>query len=670
MEGTVWADDSDHVHLTDDVSSATTQPSSACPVAPPVALETSPAAPAWSSGAPTDSRGESQAAISDRGVSVRAGDHPLATASTRVLPQADDAHEREATSPVENSRGVASEQPPPWKPREAEGSTSPLAKPPPEDGDGGFHFSPPVKPSDAMKALQAHGTPAAVSAPPLVPSASTTTAATSSHTAHNAASMSAGGGNQRQQQQQQRHSSPSAVAPVPFPVTSTCSAEDWSTRPRLGFPPSKSPDVQAAERAAQPSLTAFESRSEAHWHSICRGVSLLASSSPETVYRLRKSVRRYGVPRHLRGVMWATLTGVALKVDENEYFCRELLVKNGYVKGGYGDAIEADLERTFPGHPYFSQSDVGLYKLKNVLHALCWRNPLLSYCQSFNYLSGFLLLVLDDEERTFWLLAYLLEVLLPNDFYSESLLGAKVDQVVLEALVVERLPRIAKKFAEVGFEVGALLPAWVMAMFVNTFPVETVLRVWDYILVESPHPSQRTSAHLEITLAALKVMEGTILSCEDSGEVMVRLHEEAAKLYDAGALLHVARRMSVGATTLHNLRRRVKPLVVQEIHEREELRATMRERRLARELAWELSQASPSSGGGANADAPPSPLTPQQGRGGGGGQRSAEAGECVEMTEMNDGKSSSSNSPRSSSLLGKGKGKWRASRRSRKASER
>lgn len=376
-----------------------------------------------------------------------------------------------------------------------------------------------------------------------------------------------------------------AVRPTPYPVTSACSVQDWSSVPRLGFPTPSDPAVTHAEAASQPARDEEERKREDKWYRLCRGVSLLASASPEVIVKLRAVARVRGIPQHLRGVMWLTLTGTALKVDENEYFCAKLLRRNGYVTGPNAGAIAADVQRTFPGHPYFSDKDVGVYKLTNVLHALCWRNPLLSYCQSFNFLAAFLLLVLDDEERTFWLLVHIFEELLPNDFYGETLLGANVEQAVLERLVEKKLPRVAARFREAGLQVKTLVANWIMSLFVNVFPMATVLRVWDYLFCRTPNPGERTPAHLEITLATLKYLDDAgLLISYDAGELLVTLRQQTACLYDAAALVRLAQSMALTPKQLHQLRRQCKPVVVEQMKAREQARVAQMERRIAQEL--------------------------------------------------------------------------------------
>ncbi|RNF03845.1 putative GTPase activator protein [Trypanosoma rangeli] len=363
------------------------------------------------------------------------------------------------------------------------------------------------------------------------------------------------------------------------PQPEVFSTVDWASAERLGFPPSADLNVRAAEVAAMPLMRLSAQRCEKHWQSSSRSLSLRTTATTKVAEFMQQAVWRHGISRHLRGVLWLTLSGVAAKMEENQGFCRALLKRHGYIRGEYAETIEKDLHRTFPEHRYFAQDGVGLRKARNVLHALCWRNPLLNYCQSFNYLVAFLLLVTDDEESTFWLMCHLLENLLPNDLYSETLIGTKVDQLVLQEILQERLPRLARHFAVVHFDVGALISAWVMALFINVFPVETVLRVWDCLFAGRSNTNEPTCVPLEVVLAVLQLCQNSLLRCDDAGDVITCLDNAARRLFDADKLLQLVRGMQLSPWTVRDMRRRARPAVVEENYRQERRRQELLERR-------------------------------------------------------------------------------------------
>ena len=48
-----------------------------------------------------------------------------------------------------------------------------------------------------------------------------------------------------------------------------------------------------------------------------------------------------------------------------------------------------------------------------------------------------------NEEDAFWCFVYIVEQLMPSDYYSKQLVGAQVDQEVFKELICEKLPNLA-----------------------------------------------------------------------------------------------------------------------------------------------------------------------------------------------------------------------------------
>ena len=68
--------------------------------------------------------------------------------------------------------------------------------------------------------------------------------------------------------------------------------------------------------------------------------------------------------------------------------------------------IDKDLDRTFPTHPYFSiqeKGGVGQKALRNILQAYAVYNSEVGYCQSMNFIAGFILMMSGSREKeAFW----------------------------------------------------------------------------------------------------------------------------------------------------------------------------------------------------------------------------------------------------------------------------
>ena len=142
-------------------------------------------------------------------------------------------------------------------------------------------------------------------------------------------------------------------------------------------------------------------------------------------------------------------------------------------------ALAKDVDRTFPGHDFFD-SEAGLATLTRVLSAFAVHNPEIGYCQSLNFLAGFLLVVL-PEEQAFWTLEVLVGEILPPHYFNAGLLAMFADQRVLAHLVDELYPDLGKIIAGAGIELHTVTVEMIMCLFCTTLPTHSALRVWDAV---------------------------------------------------------------------------------------------------------------------------------------------------------------------------------------------
>ena len=73
------------------------------------------------------------------------------------------------------------------------------------------------------------------------------------------------------------------------------------------------------------------------------------------------------------------------------------------------------------------------------------------YEQGFNRIAAIALLFLNEEDA-FWLLVYIVDVVMPLNYYTKQLIGAQVDQAVFKELVSEKLPNLAEHLGKSVFE--------------------------------------------------------------------------------------------------------------------------------------------------------------------------------------------------------------------------
>ncbi|CAH8430490.1 unnamed protein product [Schistosoma haematobium] len=146
--------------------------------------------------------------------------------------------------------------------------------------------------------------------------------------------------------------------------------------------------------------------------------------------------------------------------------------------------ISLDLLRTMPNNVQFDNIDApGVQKLQEVLQAYSIHNSKIGYCQGMNFIAAVALLFLRKEDA-FWCLIAILERFLPENYFNSGLIDAQVDQLVLKEIVNEKLPRLSSHLKRLGIDISAVTLNWFLAVFYDSVPFETLIRIWDVFLLE------------------------------------------------------------------------------------------------------------------------------------------------------------------------------------------
>lgn len=137
-----------------------------------------------------------------------------------------------------------------------------------------------------------------------------------------------------------------------------------------------------------------------------------------TVFRRRLSK---GPPPQYRWLAWQAVGSRMLKktkglyeelLDQIDDACRSQQTDSPK-KLEWAYDIHKDLNRTFPRHPLFSKDkfgDIGQAALNNILVAYSIYQPQVGYCQSMNFVSGFILTMSGcNEKDSFWFFSALLQ---------------------------------------------------------------------------------------------------------------------------------------------------------------------------------------------------------------------------------------------------------------------
>uniref|UniRef100_A0A8C9G626 Rab-GAP TBC domain-containing protein n=1 Tax=Pavo cristatus TaxID=9049 RepID=A0A8C9G626_PAVCR len=243
-----------------------------------------------------------------------------------------------------------------------------------------------------------------------------------------------------------------------------------------------------------------------------------------------KNLIRSGIPHEHRSKVWKWCVNLHVKKFKDstvpEYF--QTLLQSALEKQNPASKqIELDLLRTLPNNKHYSSpTSEGIQKLRNVLLAFSWRNPDIGYCQGLNRLVAIALLYLEQEDA-FWCLVTIVEVFMPRDYYTKTLLGSQVDQRVFKDLMSEKLPRLHAHFEQYKVDYTLITFNWFLVVFVDSVVSDILFKIWDSFLYEGPKVIFR------FALAFFKYKEEEILKLQDSMSIFKYLRYFTRTVVDA-----------------------------------------------------------------------------------------------------------------------------------------
>jgi len=205
--------------------------------------------------------------------------------------------------------------------------------------------------------------------------------------------------------------------------------------------------------------------------------------------------------------MWATVSGALELRDLNPDTYTKAL--SSPKDDDIINSINIDIPRTYPDNVFFQNMDEGhTGSLFNVLVAFAHHNKQVGYCQGLNYIAGLLLLVVKDEEVTFWLLTKLVKDIVP-EYYTKDMRGLLLDIEAFGELVKIKMPEIAAHVDRVGITWPLIVTKWFICLYAEVLPIETILRVWDCLFYEG------NKILFRVALTLLKIHREKILAAPD-----------------------------------------------------------------------------------------------------------------------------------------------------------
>ncbi|PRP83163.1 hypothetical protein PROFUN_09591 [Planoprotostelium fungivorum] len=261
-------------------------------------------------------------------------------------------------------------------------------------------------------------------------------------------------------------------------------------------------------------------------NTVTRSPEVLSVKQQQQVH-FSEMVRR-GIPPKYRPLFWKLFSGTNEVMSMSTGLYLTLLKDNAHKNSEALVQIEKDITRTF-------SSNIGSFSrgsLKRVLVAYSWKNPKVGYCQAMNFVAAGLLIFMDEEEA-FWMLAYVVERLLP-DYFDQNVSGSRVDAYILSKYCSKRLPKLHKHMEKMEFNILIISAQWLMCLYVTS----TAFRFWDMIFYKGP------AMIFEIALAILSLFEKDLLEIEDDTELALYVAKKAARLYEADSVFSVIKNIS------------------------------------------------------------------------------------------------------------------------------
>ncbi|KAI6218839.1 RUN and TBC1 domain-containing protein 3 [Aphelenchoides fujianensis] len=174
-------------------------------------------------------------------------------------------------------------------------------------------------------------------------------------------------------------------------------------------------------------------------------------------------IKEGGIPHSMRAFLWPHFCGRG-----STYGYKQIVSEAN--EGGDG-RVHSDRARSSPhsAQPTAASSKddaPGIAALRRILTALAYFYPELGYCQGMGTVVATLLLVCDEED-SFWIMCKLIENYLPSNFYGDNLLGLQAEW--------------ARKIRNSDTEISIIFANWLLKLAASVIPLRLLFRIWDMV---------------------------------------------------------------------------------------------------------------------------------------------------------------------------------------------
>lgn len=266
--------------------------------------------------------------------------------------------------------------------------------------------------------------------------------------------------------------------------------------------PGSTVDALGFVRPEEPQPEGYEKFWSKYWPVLVKREKRWQKNGIPSGKKLMRFIRK-GIPARLRPNIWL----------QN---CPKLSEEKHPVSADIVDEIRRDLSRTFPDNAIIS-SEIGKNALGWILFTVAEHLPDIGYCQGFNYIAGLLYIIIGNKAVAAQLMVY--HVSLLRTYYDCSMSGIQTDMVILRDILRERgvIPDALLRLIESDLQM--IISKWFVCWYLETLPLETVLRVWDCLF------SEGESVLFRIAIVLLENSVPLLAKCKNLSDVMTVVHD-------------------------------------------------------------------------------------------------------------------------------------------------
>ena len=217
--------------------------------------------------------------------------------------------------------------------------------------------------------------------------------------------------------------------------------------------------------------------------------------------------------------------------NNNDYY-QKLLKYSQEVKCPSSIQIDLDLRRTFPNEEQVMDENFQK-SLRNVLICYTTRNTSVGYCKGMNFVVSRLLLIMRDEEQTFWLFLQIMESIVSLIYYAD-LQGIIIETTLIETLLPIYLPELVDFLEKNNFTltISNFIHKWMVCIFTQTLKIEMVYTFLDFFFMDG------CSSLIKNSLYIFASIQEEIMSQDSFEEIYLVLTEVENKIINPREMIY------------------------------------------------------------------------------------------------------------------------------------